>query len=225
MEPRAQKKTRATQTFSFHLKCSVVLFLLIISLAVEACSSASSNTGTTITNLGAPPVTVTIQFDHNLTALPTQPPYLCGAWLTNTSPNFIPGSIIPVYAKFVHLVNGNPQGVANATAIATLHLANGTLPTTLTATTTGTDGLAIFSFTLPNDPNIANRNNLVSVSFTGPDGSTCVVDKGKEAYFTPMMVTPKAVATATPATTPATTPAAAPPMPATPATPDPANKN
>jgi hypothetical protein len=194
MESREQQKIQAPPHFSLYLKCGAISLLLLMSFIIVACSQTGTDTATT--NLGAPPVTATIRFDNGLTALPTQAPYLCGAWITNTSPSFIPSSTIPVYAKFVHLVNGNPQGVAGATAQATLYLANGAV-TPLQATTTGADGLAVFSFQLPNDPNIANRNNLVTVTFTGPNGAACTVDQTKAAYFTPILVTPTVTATAT----------------------------
>ena len=204
MEPREQKKPRHTRPFSFYFKYSVVSFLFIISVILVACSSTTSSAAdtattptTATTNLGAPPVTVTIQFNNGLTALPTLPPYICGAWITNTSPGYVPGSTIPVYAYFKHLVNNNPQGVGGATAQATLLLANGSV-TPLAAATTGADGLAVFSFQIPNDPTIVGRNNLVTVNFTGPGGTTCAVDQSKAAYFTPMLATPTATATQNP---------------------------
>lgn len=198
MEPTEPRNTQNPPHFSLYLKCGAIFLLLLMSVIIVACSTTGS--GTTTTNLGAPPVTVTIQFNKELTALPTQAPYLCGAWITNTSPGFVPDSTIPVYAKFVHLDNGNPQGVAGATAQATLYLADGVV-TPLQTTATGPDGLAVFSFKLPNDPNIANRNNLVTVTFTAPNGATCTVDQSRAAYFTPMLVTPTATATE-PGTTP-----------------------
>jgi hypothetical protein len=194
MEPDEQKKTHTASHFSLYLKCGAIFLLLLMSFIVVACSTTGSDT--TTTNLGAPPVTVTIRFNNDLTTtpLPGQPAYLCGAWVTNTSPGYVPGSTVPVYAKFIHLVSGNPQGVANARAQATLYLANAA-PQPLQPTVTGPDGLAVFSFQLPNDPNIANRNNLVTVSFTGPDGSSCKVDQDRAAYFTPMLVTPTVTST------------------------------
>jgi hypothetical protein len=93
-------------------------------------------------------------------------------------------------------VNGNPQGVPNASAQATVLFANGA-KTSLQAVT-GADGLAVFSFQLPNDPTIANRNNLVMVTFTAPTAS-CTVDQSRAAYFTPMLVTPTVTPTSTPA--------------------------
>ena len=194
MKPSEQRNTQTVAHFSLYLKCVAIFLLLLMSFIVVACSTGSD---TTTANLGAPPVTVTIRFDNDLTttALPTQPAYLCGAWITNTSPGFSPGSTIPVYAKFIHLVNGNPQGVAGASAQATLLLADAA-PRALQATVTGSDGLAVFSFQLPNDPNIANHENLVTVSFTAPDGSACRVDQDRAAYFSPVLVSPTATGTA-----------------------------
>jgi len=208
MESSEPGNTQATSHFSLYLKYGAIFLLLLMSFIVVACSTADSNTPTT--NLAAPPVTVTIQFNNSdLTGLPTQAPYLCGAWITNTSPGFIPGSTIPVYAKFVHLVNENPEGVAGATAQATLYLANGAV-TALGTTTTASDGLAIFSFQSPSDASIANRNNLVTVTFTGANGISCAVDQSRAAFFTPMLVTP----TPTP-TAPGTTPGPGTPIPMT----------
>lgn len=202
MEPSQQRDTQTASYFSLYLKCGAIFLLLLMSFLVVACSTGS-NTATT--NLGAPPVTVTIQFNTDLTTtpLPSQPAYLCGAWITNTAPGYVPGSTIPVYAKFIHLVNSNPQGVAGASAQATLYLADAA-PKALQPTVTGTDGLAVFSFQLPNDPNIANHNNLVTVTFTAPDGSSCKVDQDRAAYFTPLLVSP--TATGTPGTPGATAP-------------------
>jgi hypothetical protein len=201
MEPSEQRNTQIAPHFSLYLKCGAIFLLLLMNFIIVACSTGSD---TATTNLGAPPVTVTIRFNNDLTTtpLPTQPDYLCGAWITNTSPAFTPGSTIPVYAKFVHLVNGNPQGVPGASAQATLFLADAA-PRSLQPTTTGSDGLAVFSFQLPNSPNIANRNNLVTVSFTAPDGAACKVDQDRAAFFTPMLVTP--TVTATPGATPTPT--------------------
>jgi hypothetical protein len=197
MEPREQSNTQTAPRASLYLKCGVIFLLLLTSFVGVACGQTGPDTTTTTS--GPPPATVTIQFNKDLTALPTQPPYVCAAWITNTSPAFVPGSTIPVYAHFIHLVNGNPQGVPNATAQATVLFANGAR--TALQATTGSDGLAVFSFQLPNDPGIANRNNLVTVTFTAPAAS-CTVDQSRAAYFTPMLVTPTATATTTPTAVP-----------------------
>jgi hypothetical protein len=177
-EERQQRKT-GTRLY-LPLKCSAILLLLSLSVLVMACG-ASNTTATT--DLGAPPVTVTIRFNSNASPVPTVAPYLCGAWTTNTTPAFEPGREIPVYAHFIHIVNGNPIGVSGANAQATVEWADGYRDTT--GATTGSDGLAVFYFTIPNRPNMVNKNNLVVVSFTGPNGATCNVDNQPQpaAYF------------------------------------------
>jgi hypothetical protein len=212
MKLNERREIQKRSPLSFHLKYGAIFLLLLANILIVACSPTGPNAPTT--NLGAPPVTVTVQFNTYLTttSLPTQAPYLCGAWITNTSPGFIPNSTIPVYAKFVHLVNGNPQGMAGATAQATVYFANG-ISQPLPITTTGTDGLAVFSFSLPNDTMIANHNNLVTVTFTGTDGSKCTVDQSRAAYFTPLLVTPTPTVTqagTTPTTVPNVTPTVTP---------------
>jgi len=109
---------------------------------------------------------------------------LCGAWTTNTTPAFNPGRKIPVYAHFVHNVHGNPVGVSGANAQATVEWADGYRDTQV-ATTAG-DGLVVFYFTIPDRPDMVNKNNLVVVSFTSPNGETCNVDNQPQpaAYFT-----------------------------------------
>ena len=200
MGPVDFPKKRTPSDISLYVKCGVLLlFLLITSISIIACSSTGSNSPNSAANLNAPPVTITIQFDNGTTALPTQAPYLCGAWITNTSPAFIPNTTIPVYAKFIHLTNGNPQGMSGATAQAVVHFADGsTVP--LPATTTGSDGLAVFSFKLPNKQIIAGHNNVVTVTFSGANGTSCSLDTNHGAYFTPLLVTPTVTPTPTPPT-------------------------
>jgi len=181
-EIEQQHRGRTTGShLSLYLKCSAILLLLLLSVLIIACGA--SNT-TTTANLGEPQVTVTIRFSNNGSPTPTISPYLCGAWTTNTTPAFNPGRKIPIYAHFVHNVNGNPVGVSGANAQATVEWADGYRDTQV-ATTAG-DGLVVFYFTIPGRPNIVNKNNLVFVSFTGPNGETCNVDNQPQpaAYFT-----------------------------------------
>lgn len=175
-----QRRIKGTR-LSISLKCSAILLLLSLSVLVVACGA--SNT-TAPTNLGAPQVTVTIRFSNNASPIPTVAPYLCGAWATNTTPAFNPGRQIPMYAHFIHNVNGNPVGISGANAQATVEWADGYRDTE--AGTTGNDGLVVFYFTIPNRPNMVNKNNLVVVSFTGPNGETCNIDNQPQpaAYFT-----------------------------------------
>jgi len=163
-----------------YLKWSAIL-LLLLSVLLMACGA--SNT-TSTSDLGSPQVTVTFHFNNNMSPTPTIAPYLCGAWTTNTTPAFNPGRTIPIYAHFIHNVNGNPVGISGANAQATVEWADGTSDTLVA--TTGDDGLAVFYFTIPNRPNIVNRNNLVVVSFTGPNGKICNIDNQPQpaAYFT-----------------------------------------
>ena len=183
--------------FSFYLKGGAILLLLSLSFLIMACGSSNMTTA----DLNGPPVTVTINFKStNLSSLGTVAPYLCGAWTYDTTPGFSPGSEIPVYAHFVHNMNGNPVGVSGANAQATVEWADGGRDSQ-TATTTS-DGLAVFYFTIPNQPNMIGKNNLVLVSFTAPNGQTCNVDNQSQpaAFFTLIAASP------TPTVTPSAQP-------------------
>jgi hypothetical protein len=164
-----------------YFKCSAVFLLLLLSVLLIACGSAGTPSAA---NLGEPQATVTIRFTNNASPTPTVAPYLCGAWITDTTPPFNPGSKIPVYAHFIHLVNGNPVGISGANAQGTVEWADGSSATEVD--TTDSDGLAVFYFTIPNQPDMVNRNNLVMVKFTGPNGQTCNVNNQPQpaAYFT-----------------------------------------
>jgi hypothetical protein len=180
MEAAKEQQLVTTSHLSLCLKCNTIFSLLVFSVILAACDTGS----TTTTNLGEPQVTVTIHFNNNVSLVPTVAPYLCGAWITNTTPAFKPGDKIPVYAHFIHLVHGNPIGVGGASAQANVEWADGDSNRESAMTTT--DGLAVFYFTIPNRPNMVNRNNLVTVSFTGPNGETCNVDNQPQpgAFFT-----------------------------------------
>jgi hypothetical protein len=191
MQKERQPKIKAFH-FSFYLKGGSILLLLSLSFLIIACGSSN----TTTANLDGPPVTVTINFKSaNFSSLGTVAPYLCGAWTYDTTPGFSPGSEIPVYAHFVHNVNGNPVGVSGASAQATVEWADGGRDSR-TATTTS-DGLAVFYFTIPNQPDMIGKNNLVMVSFTAPNGQTCNVDNQPQpaAYFTLIAASPTPTAT------------------------------
>jgi hypothetical protein len=191
METEKQPQIKAFH-FSFYLKGGSILLLLSLSFLIIACGSSN----TTTADLDGPPVTVTINFKStNFSSLGTVAPYLCGAWTSDTTPGFSPGSKIPVYAHFVHNVNGNPAGVSGASAQATVEWADGGRASQ-TATTTS-DGLAVFYFTIPNQPDMVGKNNLVTVSFTAPNGQTCNVDNQPQpaAYFTLIGASPTPTAT------------------------------
>ena len=192
MEIEKQQQRITASHLPFYLKCGAILLLLSLSFLVIACGA--SDTATTADPNG-PQVTVTINFNNNLSSLGTAAPYLCGAWTNETTPGFNPGSAIPVYGHFIHNVNGNPVGVSGASAQARVEWADGSGDSQ--AGTTTSDGLVVFYFTIPNRSGIVGKNNLVTISFTGPNGETCSVDNQSQpaAFFTLVDATPTATAT------------------------------
>jgi hypothetical protein len=197
IEIRKYQQSTMTSRLPFYLKCGAILLLLSLSFLLIACGA--SDTGNTA-GLNNPPVTVTIRFTNNLSSLGTVSPYLCGAWTHDTTPGFNPGSQIPIYAHFVHNVNGNPVGVNGASAQASVQWADGSRANQA-GTTTG-DGLVVFYFTIPNRPDMVGKNNLVTVSFTAPNGQVCNIDNQSQpaAFFTLIEVSP--TPTAAPSVTP-----------------------
>src|SRR5437764_14500118 len=108
------QKGKVSISHSLNLKCGAIFLLFLLSVLIVACGSNSSNS-----NLGQPAATVTINLDQsNSSPTPPLPEYSCSAWTTNTSPG-INTPTIGVYAKFVHNVNGTPQGVYPASGTAT----------------------------------------------------------------------------------------------------------
>jgi hypothetical protein len=172
---------------SCYLKCGAVFLLLSLSILVIACGADNT---TKTANPSSPQVTVTITFKNDLSSLGTVTPYLCGAWVTNSTPALSAGSKVPVYARFIHLVNGNPVGVNGARASASVEWANGARDS-LGGTTTS-DGLVVFYFMIPNRPNMLGKNNLVTVSFSAPNGQSCRVDNQSQpaAFFTFVAASP-----------------------------------
>jgi hypothetical protein len=197
MQTEKQQQRTSVSRRSFYFRCGAVFLLLSLSILVIACGASDT---TTTANLKGPPVTVTINFNNNLSSLGTVSPYLCGAWVTNSMPAFNAGNKIPVYARFVHNVNGNPVGVSRASASASVEWADGGRDSQ--GGTTTSDGLAVFYFTIPDRPDMVGKNNLVTVSFSGPDGQTCRVDNQPQpaAFFTFIVASP------TPTVTPSAMP-------------------
>ena len=74
---------------SLCLKSAAVLLLLLLSMLVIACGESNANP---TPDLGNPQIAVTIHFSNNMSLIPTVAPYLCGAWITNTTPAFKPGN-------------------------------------------------------------------------------------------------------------------------------------
>src|SRR5436305_13536024 len=170
-------------SYSVSLKCGAIFLLFLLSVLIVACGSNASNT-----QLGQPDVTVTINLDQsNGSPTPPLPEYTCSAWVTNTSPG-INTPTIGVYAKFVHNVNGNPQGVYPASGTATVLWPDGNTVNVSAETTS--DGLAIFPVSTANRAADINKIVLVTVPFQGPEGvPPCVVSADRAAYFTLVIAT------------------------------------
>jgi len=174
-------------SFSFYLKCGAVALLLLLCGLIAACGSNSDNQA----NSSNPLANGTIDINGSDSS-PTPPmsPYLCGAWVTNTSPAFSPDRPISVFAKYVQTNTpqnpGNPVGVDGATGIATIQWPDGSTESVTTKTTA--DGLAVFPILVK--PNAANKIVLVQVSFSKNGADPCTVPQ--PAYFTPILVSPTA---------------------------------
>ena len=96
--------------------------------------------------------------------------------------------MITIYGKFTQNTNGNPSGIDNAAANATVLWGDGTTEQ-LTGTTT-TDGTVSFTVSSANRDADLNKVTLVTVTFTQPGGGSCTVDKDRAAFFTLIVVTP-----------------------------------
>ena len=190
MRQNIWKRWKTTTSPSLYLKCGATLLLLLFSVLIVSCGGGATNA-----NLGQPDVTVTINLGQNGgSPTPPLPGYTCSAWVTNTSPSMNKSSIIGVYAKFVHNVNGNPQGVSPAQGTATVLWAEGSV--NVTANTTS-DGLAIFPVSIANKSADLNKIVLVTIAFQGPQGvPPCNVTIDRAAFFTLVISTPNTKSTA-----------------------------
>lgn len=202
MQPQPETGSVARPTLSFYIKCGALFLLFLLSVLVVACGGTDGN----VANLAGPVPTVTIRIGTNGSPTPPLPDYWCGAWATQTSPGFNPNTVVGVYAKFTHNVNGNPEGVDGAAATAVVQWPDGTT-STLSATTTP-DGLAVFSVSAGSKASAVNRSTLVTVTFTKAGLTPCVVDGTRAAFFTLVLASPTANASATPTGTPTSTPTA-----------------
>ncbi len=193
-------------SLSLYLKFGALVFLLFLSVLIAACSSNGGSTQ----NPGTPVATVTINLNQ-FSGSPTPPlkAYYCGGWATDTTPAFNPNSIVNVYGKFTHNVDGNPEGVGGATATATIYWPDGST-TNMTVTTTS-DGLAVFPVAIK--ANSLFKEVLVEIDFqkTSSTGQvvSCKVPPGA-AFFTPIQVSPTPTSTAIPSATPSVTPSVSP---------------
>ncbi len=186
---RLRSFTQWKNVFShlFLLKIGAISSLFLVSILIVACGTNTAS----MTNLGDPPVTVTIDLSGSISSpTPALPEYSCGAWATQSSPPY--GTVtVGVYAKFVHNVKanpndptdvGNPQGVASANAVATVLWPDGSQ--SQVTGTTGSDGLVAFPISTANRGDAINKITLVTVQFTKDGVPPCTVDQSRAAFFT-----------------------------------------
>lgn len=177
-------------------KCAGIFLLFALAVIVVACSS-----NTTQALPGTPVATLTVVFGQfNGSPTPPLAPYYCGGWATDTTPAYIPNGVINVYGKFTHTVSGNPVGVSGASAVATVIWPDGNTETE--KTTTGSDGLAVFTIAI--QASAINHVVLIQMTFTASDGTTCSLTS--PAFFTALVVSPTATGTASPSPTGSITP-------------------
>lgn len=191
-----------TNTFlNLIIKCSAITFLFFFSILIVACSG----NGSSQVDPGTPVVTVTIKLGQNIgSPTPTLNNYYCGGWATDTSPPFSSTSTVSIYGKFTQIVDGNPVGVGNASATATIQWPDGTTDTK-TATTTS-DGLAVFPVLIK--ASAVNKLVTIMIQFTSTQGATCQIPSA--AYFTAILVSPKPTKTTVPSPTNSGTPSGSP---------------
>lgn len=191
-----QKKT----TLFLLAKCAGILLFFVLAVIVVACGNGAAQIVP-----GTPVATLTVVFGQsNASPTPTLAPYYCGGWATNTTPAYSPNGIVNVYGKFTQTVGGNPVGVNGASAVATVFWPDGNTETE--KTTTGSDGLAVFTIAI--QASAINHVVLVQMSFTAPNGTTCNLTS--PAFFTALVVSPTATNTAIPSPTNSVTPSVTP---------------
>ena len=184
------------------IKVGAISFLLLLSILIVACSGS----GGSQVDPGTPVATVTINLGQVIgSATPTLSPYYCGGWATDTSPAFNLTSFVSVFGKFTHIgEDGNPEGVGDAQATATILWPDGTNDT-LPATTTS-DGLAVFPVAIK--PSAVNKLVIIWITFTKPGIKPCTIPSA--AYFTAIMVSHTPTKTALPSSTGTGTPSVTP---------------
>lgn len=194
MRLRPSEQRQISYSFSFYLKCGAVALLFLLCALIAACSDNSDSQINSVNPLANGTIDLN---GSNSSPTPPMPPYLCGAWVTNTSPAFSPDRPISVFAKFVQTNTpqdpGNPVGVDGATGTATIQWPDGS--TEMVTAKTTSDGLAVFPIMVK--PDAANKIVLVQIIFTKDGIDPCTVPQ--PAYFTPILVSP------TPTPTPADT--------------------
>ncbi|MBO0779093.1 MAG: hypothetical protein J2P37_09740 [Ktedonobacteraceae bacterium] len=148
------------------------MLLLGMVLLLAACAPAFSADSTP--SVQSTP-TIGPTFQKQLTAVPTVPPYRCGAWASNTAPSTF--STITIYARLTKDVTG----VAGAPAVAVVHFkfaGDATLSQRPTS-----DGGGYVTFTLPlQGRQPSQQPTTVDVAFTVA---------GHQVQCTPAFFTPR----------------------------------
>ena len=175
MQPQHDKSTMKKRAYRNSLSVVTPILLLLLGILLSACGGGTQTAAVSSTPTAVP--TIQMQ-DPNPTPIPTLPPYTCGAWTTTPSLDSNKVSQVGIYAKFTKLVNGNPQGVAGATATATLQWPDSG-PDVRTVATTA-DGLAVFIFPVSHHPGALNKIILVTVDF---NNGQCKVAEDRAAFF------------------------------------------
>lgn len=203
------KQLKTNNPFSLSVKCAALSLLLLLSVLIVSCGN-----GGTDTSLGNPDVTVTIDLGAGGSPTPPLPAYSCNAWVTNTTPGIYTTSIVDVYAKFTQSdAHGNPVGVGDATATATVLWPDGNTVDIPANSLTTSDGLAIFPVSIANRSNALNKITLVTVHFL-KGNLPCDVKQDQAAFFTLVSTSPVGPITTVVASPPHGTPIVIPsPMP------------
>jgi hypothetical protein len=199
------KQLSTYNSFSIYVKCGAIFLLLLLSVLIVACGGSGTDN-----SLGQPKVTVTVNLGQNGSPPPPLSEYTCSAWVNNTTPG-LNMPVIGVYAKYIHNVNGNPEGVGQVLATAVVNWYDGNA-STITATTTS-DGLAVFPVSTAN--RAADLGKIVRVTVTfqaSPNAPACTVDGDRAAFFSLIIAAssptsspvadPTALATGTPCPSP-----------------------
>ncbi len=188
------KQLSKHNSFSIYLKCGAIFLLFLLSVLIVACGGSGTDN-----SLGQPKVTVTVDLGQNGSPTPPLFEYTCSAWANNTTPG-LNTPVIGVYAKYIHNVNGNPEGVGQVPATAVVNWYDGNA-STITATTTS-DGLAVFPVSTAN--RAADLGKIVRVTVTfqaSPNAPACTVDGDRAAYFSLVIATGTPVGSPTAAPT------------------------
>lgn len=176
--------------FSQYIKCGAILLLIALSVLIVACSGTTNTNTLAAGTVPSPSATIKLGGGSG-SPTPTLPQLWCGAWATQTTPAYNNGkTMVAINAEFKKNVDGNPNGIDQATATATILWGSGVTDTQTTVTTK--DGLAVFFFSDAGKNFAINTNVLVNVVFSKPDVGTCTVDRDRAAYFTLINPSPTA---------------------------------